>query len=513
MSMTAFQENPFYILSVSILDNKETVMEAAEDCAFDDPDREEDFEKAKNALINPKLRISAEIRWFPGLDRQQEKAIVQAIPTATICTTKLGNPLAQLNMEWYQIGKQRQKDLPEAIRHIGRLYEQVRSEAVQSELNALRAAAHYPEISDPSAVQAALDSLSGDIEHSIHEIVKAMEFRDYTVLANQLAGHIKKRHDAIISRFFSDYEMDRQEWIKANTVDILKLNDKIRENPQARDLATLEEKVAAWSAVCRPLACYKQSMGLEDTIADSLLWELRGTYIDLYNEQQERDMSHAILKLVENYLDFAWKSKEQSRQKIQEDLDFWQERAEAANVSAAFSEALDAFTDMIDTMNQELFFEDGHDQAIRDFYQHIFTRNYAPSIKNFLERDGMSAQEQQILYEDAACLYLQMGRSITWTNDFALAHSLAITGMKYARKGNDADIVADMQKLLDATAVPETPPVHETSSSPAHSQPTKKSDKGGGCGTLIFFCIIGACIGGPPGILAGLVLYGIIYSD
>ena len=65
-------ENPFCILGVSIRDSKQVIDEKADDRCFDEPEREEIFEKAKGILLNPQQRLQAELGWFPDVQPQEE---------------------------------------------------------------------------------------------------------------------------------------------------------------------------------------------------------------------------------------------------------------------------------------------------------------------------------------------------------------------------------------------------------------------------------------------------------
>ncbi len=65
MIYTTYKSNPFYILDITTRDNRQKIVQIAEDKFL-----ELDYnicQKARSELTTPKSRIKAELCWFPGL--------------------------------------------------------------------------------------------------------------------------------------------------------------------------------------------------------------------------------------------------------------------------------------------------------------------------------------------------------------------------------------------------------------------------------------------------------------
>lgn len=501
--MAVFQDNPFFILDVSISDTKETIIEAAEEHSFDAPEDEDKFEKAKNILLNPKLRLNAEIGWFPGLGKQQEEEIRSSLKKKQLYQFSLSNPLAQLNLERYQLAYQQEVNLPEAVYRMDRVYSKIDSASVLEWIDQMRDIANYPHIQDEGAVAVALESLQEEIRFVIHEIAKAIPRQRYTRLANDAAQYISKPHGVILEDFFSTYELDITPYLHETVEQILDCIDKIKENVRSDDVDTLEKELRPWAKACRPIYLLKASLGMTFQDAEAIFWKTRSLAINVYNEKDEAELALRIEHLLKSSFPYLLAEDNECAEKVNEDISALEDIVKKGK---GFRDAQNAFLDMRKTMGEKLFFEEGHTSEIMQFYRTVFRRNYIPTIEGFLNRSDILGAEKETLYFYAADLYETMANSLTWADEFERAHRLAEKGMVYAKKSSDEDVIASMQKLLDAT---QTSAQAETVSHPSvesSSASVEKSSGGGGCFLYLLFAGIGAAIAGPIGFFAGIWL-------
>ena len=70
-------ENPFYILGATPLDSRRKINEFADDKSLLLNTAE--ITEARDILINPSKRLAAEIRWFPGLSKEQTSEILVSL--------------------------------------------------------------------------------------------------------------------------------------------------------------------------------------------------------------------------------------------------------------------------------------------------------------------------------------------------------------------------------------------------------------------------------------------------
>ena len=68
----------------------------------------------------------------------------------------LSNPLAQLNLERYQLAYRQEVDLPETVYRMDRVYSKIDSASVLEWIDQMRDIANYPHIQDEGAVAVAV---------------------------------------------------------------------------------------------------------------------------------------------------------------------------------------------------------------------------------------------------------------------------------------------------------------------------------------------------------------------
>ena len=74
------KENPFYILDATTRDNRQKIVELAEEKSFD---IDEDLcQKARSDLTMPRNRVFAELNWLPGVSPRKVALLVSQLKTS-----------------------------------------------------------------------------------------------------------------------------------------------------------------------------------------------------------------------------------------------------------------------------------------------------------------------------------------------------------------------------------------------------------------------------------------------
>lgn len=127
------EENPFYLLGVGVDSTKADITQKADDKCFDEPELEEDIEKAKGILLNPQRRIGAEIRWFPGCSGSAfQQNLAEKFQDLNIYAMG-GNALCKLNILLVQLeGLKKIDDIVITILAIDDMYSKISLEDMYS---------------------------------------------------------------------------------------------------------------------------------------------------------------------------------------------------------------------------------------------------------------------------------------------------------------------------------------------------------------------------------------------
>ena len=74
------KENPFYILDATTRDNRQKIVELAEEKSFD---IDEDLcQKARSDLTMPRNRVLAELNWLPGISPNRISLLISQLKTS-----------------------------------------------------------------------------------------------------------------------------------------------------------------------------------------------------------------------------------------------------------------------------------------------------------------------------------------------------------------------------------------------------------------------------------------------
>ena len=125
-----FEENPFRVLNVSIYDTKATIVDAADDLAFAEPDDEKIIAQARDILLNPRKRIAAEVRYL--VDENIDVA-----------------------------------NLSEDILRVDKKFSALNAEDLRDRINAARVKSKFPAVNDTKAIADELKNLRDEIRSKI----------------------------------------------------------------------------------------------------------------------------------------------------------------------------------------------------------------------------------------------------------------------------------------------------------------------------------------------------------
>ena len=497
-------ENPFYKLSISMEADKNAISEASDDLCFDYPEREDEFEEARNILINPQKRIAAEVRWFPGVGGEQEEKLVRSFQQSKGGLETYPNDLVKMNCLIYSLAYQTDDKFVSNIIEIDKLYSRISLPEITAWLNEARPKAGIPLIQNADTLQGEWDGRKDDIREVIQEVTRGIRREKYTRLANEIIEitYRAKEHGAVIEEFFTNYQMDMHPFVVEEKEKINELIDSINNKGNISKIKALEIELRLIAPVLKPLNMMYLSMGLRNYgETGNIYFPVHDLAVDLYKEKNDANSSFKLIEILKNLFGYIPELKEQ----LEDDYGFLKKEIG----SPLFNEANKALRDIIEEMNNKLFYEEGHREEIFNFYKNEFLNCYKKIIKEFVGRNGYSYDELTRLNESAAIIYKDMANSMTWTDDFETAYDLICQALSYARKANNQEYIdaieeqkASIKRSVDCRKEEAYNNNYSTSSASS-----KQDDSGlGGCFVMLVCGAVGAAIGGPIGGFIGLWL-------
>ena len=294
------KENPFYILGASLYDDKATIQELADEKAWDAEEENGDiYERAATTLTNPKKRLAAEMRWFVGCSREEEKNFVKALDDGKYYGAVLENPLARLNFELYIFGLNCLTMSHKSVYDMALFYDKLDADDIQDTLNEARAEAGFPPIRDTKDITAEIEKIRSEIRTSIQAAFKKLSHRQITTLADELADYIIDG-SVILEDFFNKiYSPYVANLLDKHFKKFLDAAIGLENNPTESAFQILEKYL---QDVCQVLKPIDKFGVISDTdlknLSEKIFYRLRGIAIDWHNDKHLIDEPLKLLKIL-----------------------------------------------------------------------------------------------------------------------------------------------------------------------------------------------------------------------
>lgn len=501
---------------------KSVINDKTDDLCFDDPDHEEKYEEARSLLSNPQKRISAEIRWFPGISDAEERKLKADLLQRKPLLGIFANDLVHMNALIYNLSCEKDDQMIIVLAQIDRLYQNISLEDVRMWINATRQKAHITPIQNTEILHTEWNEVRNDVRSAVHSVVKEMRRERYTRFANELAKQTFGRKDfgVILEDFFSTYQLDMNAFIIEKQEKISQIIQRVSDSPNEENIKELEMEIQPFSSVIRPVAMMQEAKGIDDSAgAFGIYRKVYDLSVDFY--KADKDV-YALLLL--QLLKRAFSYIKWIKKQLEHDIPIVQESVDANQGTAVFEEANKAIKEILDEEDKKLYFQNGHNGQIMSFYRNEFSNCYRKVIEEFIKRDGYRPEEYKIICYGAGLIYKQMAASLTWADRYDLAFELLQYAYQYACDSEDQELIKKIQDEKNNThdswkaqkqskrkkEIVPTPSYSPPRTSSSSQTPVKESDDsssgGGGCLLILLFAVVGGAIGGPFGFFVGIFL-------
>ena len=422
-----FEKNLFRVLHVSIYDSKATINERADELSFENPVREEIFDRARNILLNPKKRIAAEVRYF--VDDEIDKLF------------SVENVLA--NREQFE----------NFIITIDAFYSRLDAEKIRDKINQSRKKSKFPAIQDTTEIKAELKNIRYDIREKIQAVLRSMNHAERVNLSEKLAEHwlidnSAENFGSIAEDFFDTYRLEMNSYFTDTTKEVNYLLTEI--NTDTNALKELENKISGFSNAIKPLDRISLAVGANHfDESEKIFNDTRNMAIRLFKEKNLIDESLKITKILEDNFSYLPTLDE----RIKED--------KKNQPSRNFREAKAALDKIQESINQRLRFEKNFEARNMKFYLNHFKPQYEITLQKIMEQFGYKPDEWKVLNTIAAGIYIQVGNGIYWTlqeeYDLALSWDERVNltlklfqkALPYAEASGDTKLITLVKEKID----------------------------------------------------------------
>ena len=324
-------ENPFHILGATQRDDRQRIMELAEEQGlFSDP---EEITAARGVLINPRSRISAEVAWLPGVNPDHIDSLLKQLdsPHQNLLNITDLPPLASANFRtagFLRLSNIESANLMEWILAIAHDYEKINAEEVRKTLNEERNISGFPQISDLSVITSEIQNQRRYYSQTLSSVINNLSVteraRILTLTLETIIGDSNNRCPILIDDLIQSYEDDVGEDLERKQRIIEALDENIRamvdvNRPDSElELIVIQliDSVKEWDAIAQPIQLSKRSRGERHIASFEIAWRVREVAFYQLNKSKKTKLPLKILSTLNEV--FAEVS--EVRERIDEDL-------------------------------------------------------------------------------------------------------------------------------------------------------------------------------------------------
>ena len=291
----SLRRNPFYLLGATTKDNQGRIIELAEQRTLTlDPNL---CRAARSDLANPRLRLSAEVSWLPGVapdraneaaenwDRDSSKKGFELPPLAR------GNALAAC----IEDGSIEESEIVCTLLELSSSFDEIDPEVLMREVNEDRSIANFPLVEDIHLIHAELAARRRYYRDVALQLLDSLPTKALVRLVTELTGRSTERGRRRASRLVEDivenYEDAAQGFMQGERYNIRKLLASVslraaRGEVEISDLVeSLRKILGNWNYVAKPIQVVNQARGLDHPASHRLALQLKSLSAELRNRQ------------------------------------------------------------------------------------------------------------------------------------------------------------------------------------------------------------------------------------
>lgn len=306
------ENNPFFILEVSTRANRQKIAAAADNKAFvNDSD---DIMTAHTALMISSQRLSAEVRWFPGMEDTRVREIANFFrrisagqPPNKINTTSLrGLPL--LNFAVYLLSYRKFRDtadMSQSILAICKCFETLNTEGICVSINNDRLIASFPLI-DEHELELELNDYRRDILSVIDDRTSRLSSEQYIELSERLADEYAEYDSLLLDDLLASYELKIFPQLEEQQSMIAEAVSRTGANVSEKFFVELPRYLMKWRKLADPLLTAAKFTGMEDNNVHRQGREIFETVqqlaLTLNNEHGRPEDALRLMLIMQEYL-------------------------------------------------------------------------------------------------------------------------------------------------------------------------------------------------------------------
>ncbi|MDR0816757.1 MAG: HrpB1 family type III secretion system apparatus protein [Desulfovibrio sp.] len=307
-------ENPFHILTATVRDNRQKIMELADERSLLlDPDT---CMQARATLTHPRQRLAAEMSWLPGISPKQADKIISQLHSMPISlfSAKIPVQIAHTNVlasALTQLPALAAENVAKWIIAIADAFESVDPEELRMMINEDRVVSGFPEVTELSVIEGEIQERRRDYKQAIRAILDKLtssELVKAVTITVETATEVgEKQGPILIDDLVDAYAVDANEFLCKEEENIKTMLDELKSaveigNSDAALNAIIDQLTVViknWDFVAQPIQVSTKSRGQGHDESQRIAAIIRNVAIDLWNNHQKLELSQRIADILQ----------------------------------------------------------------------------------------------------------------------------------------------------------------------------------------------------------------------
>jgi hypothetical protein len=311
--VSAMHQSPFAILGATTRDDRRRIVELAEEKSLEID--HETCQKARSDLTNPRVRLSAEIAWLPGVSPRRASQLLSVLQFDPMSIRKeSGLPtLAKLNLlasAFEAVGASDSAEfVAEFIQEMAHLADDLSAENVQRDINEDRLVSGFPEVKGNEQVEAELVERKRYYRNTIKDALDRLSpvalIETMTLAVDGITSGGENHAPELIDDLVDSYAVETQGFLQKEAENAQKLIGAARDSAKSgesvvkRIVDKLEAVARNWDKVAQPIQLSAKARGIIHEPSHEIAYSIRRLAVDLFNEHDMLNQSQRLTRLVQ----------------------------------------------------------------------------------------------------------------------------------------------------------------------------------------------------------------------
>lgn len=313
IGQTSLHKNPFWILGVTVRDDRRRIVERAEERSLH-LDHDE-CQKARLQLTTPRTRLAAEVGWMPGVSPNRAEQLAARLLNDPLSIRSENGlpPLAHANLlvsAFETLGEfTAPTDVATSIQQLALLLDHLDPEMIRRDINEDRGVSGFPQLLDNAHVGEELAARKREALSSLRRTLDRMRTESLVeaiTMAVEIATQAGSSHaPELIDELVDRYSVEAHEFLEKEAANIDKLLDAARTAAKTghralyKIIENIETVARNWDRIAQPIQLSARARGIDHEPSAELGVKIRNLAISLNNEHDLVAEAKQLTKLVQ----------------------------------------------------------------------------------------------------------------------------------------------------------------------------------------------------------------------